>query len=89
MAKKISKQILRYTALFEPCEEGGFSVTVPKLPGVVTEGDTFEEATANVKEAIAGYISVLKDEGMEIPDPDSDSFVTPVDVDISQFRFAM
>lgn len=89
MTKKISKQILRYTALFEPCEEGGFAVTVPKLPGVVTEGDTFEKATANIKEAIAGYISVLKDEGMDIPDPDGNSFVTPIDVDFSKFRFAM
>lgn len=89
MAKKISKQILRYTALFEPCEEGGFTVTVPKLPGVVTEADTFEEATENIKEAIAGYISVLKEEGMDIPDPDGNSFVTPVDVDFSKFRFAM
>lgn len=89
MAKKISKQILRYTALFDPCEEGGFVVTVPKLPGVVTEGDTFEDAFTNVKEAIAGHISVLEREEMEIPAPDDNSFVTPVDVDFSKFKFAI
>ena len=44
MAKKIVEKILRYNAVFDPCEEGGFTVTVPKLPGLVTEGDTFEEA---------------------------------------------
>jgi predicted RNase H-like HicB family nuclease len=33
-----------YTVLFEPAEEGGFVVTCPALPGLVTEGDTMEEA---------------------------------------------
>lgn len=35
-----------YTVLFEPAEEGGFVVTCPALPGLVTEGDTLEEARA-------------------------------------------
>jgi len=35
-----------YTVLFEPAEEGGFVVTCPALPGLVTEGDTMEEARA-------------------------------------------
>ena len=34
----------RYTVLFEPAEEGGYVVTCPALPGLVTEGDTYEEA---------------------------------------------
>ena len=33
----------RYTVLFEPAEEGGYIVTCPSLPGLVTEGDTLEE----------------------------------------------
>src|SRR5450756_3146155 len=33
-----------YTVLFEPAEEGGFVATCPALPGLVTEGDTLEEA---------------------------------------------
>ena len=56
MAKKFVENALRYNAFFEPCEEGGFVVTVPKLPGVVTEGDTFEEAMDNVKDVINGYL---------------------------------
>jgi predicted RNase H-like HicB family nuclease len=36
--------------------EGGFSVEVPELPGCFTEGDTFEEALANAKEAIECYL---------------------------------
>ena len=44
MAKSISEKVLKYTAVFEPAEEGGYVVTVPALPGCATEGDTFEEA---------------------------------------------
>jgi len=69
MVKKLVKTALRYNAIFEPCEEGGFVVTVPKLPGVVTEGDTFEEAVDNVRDAIDGYIKVLQEAGEEIPEP--------------------
>jgi HicB-like antitoxin of HicAB toxin-antitoxin system len=40
-----------YTVVFEPAEEGGFVVTVPALPGLVTEGDSLEEAREMVSEA--------------------------------------
>jgi antitoxin HicB len=50
-----------YTELFEPAEEGGFVVTCPALPGLVTEGDTIEEARAMAEDAIRGYIESLKD----------------------------
>lgn len=56
-----------YTAVFEPAEEGGYTVTVPALPGVITEGDTFEEARSRVKEAIQGYLKTLKRHGRPIP----------------------
>jgi predicted RNase H-like HicB family nuclease len=41
-----------YTVLFEPADEGGFTVTCPALPGLVTEGDTLEEARAMAEDAI-------------------------------------
>lgn len=72
MAKKIVERVLRYNAVFDPCEEGGFTVTVPKLPGLVTEGDTFEEAMKMVKDAIRGYVKVLQKAGEEIPEPDEE-----------------
>ncbi len=56
-----------YTAVFEPATEGGFIVTVPALPGLVTEGDTIEEARAMVKDAIRGYLESLVKHGEEIP----------------------
>jgi predicted RNase H-like HicB family nuclease len=56
-----------YTAVFEPAAEGGFIVTVPALPGLVTEGDTIEEARAMVKDAIRGYLESLVKHGEVIP----------------------
>ena len=56
-------------------------MTVPKLPGVVTEGDTFEEALSMVKDAIKGYLKLLNSQGEAAPEPDEKSFATPVDVD--------
>ena len=48
--------------------DGGFTVTVPGLPGCITEGDTFEEAMINAQEAIQGYLEALAKEGLPIPD---------------------
>lgn len=47
----------RYTILLtaDP-EEGGYTVTVPALPGCITEGDTLEEALENAKDAIRLYL---------------------------------
>jgi len=58
---------LKYTVLIEANEEGGYTITVPSLPGCVTQGDTLEEAIKNVREAIAGYIETLKDLGKPNP----------------------
>ena len=57
----------QYTAVFEPAPERGYVVTIPALPGLVTEGDTMEEARAMVKDAIRGYIESLIKHGEEIP----------------------
>jgi len=78
--KKISQKVLKYTAIFEPAEEGGYVVTVPALPGCITEGDTFEEAVYMIKDAMKLYLSVLKDEGEEIPVETEDVVVTKISV---------
>lgn len=41
--------------IFEPSDEGGYTVYVPSLPGCISEGDTLDEARANIREAIALY----------------------------------
>lgn len=51
-----TEQILHYTAIFDPAEEGGYTVTVPALPGCLSEGDTFEEAKKNIQEAVELYL---------------------------------
>jgi antitoxin HicB len=73
----------QYTAVFDPDEKGRYTVTVPALPGLVTEGDTFEEAKAMVEEAIAGYLEALRKHGEPVPTEDS-SFVVPIAVTVSR-----
>lgn len=82
MAKKISQKILKYTAIFEPAEEGGYVVSVPALPGCATQGETFEEASRMIKDAIQGYLGVLKDEKQEIPQEIEDVVVAKISVPV-------
>lgn len=83
MAKKIAKKVLRYTVIFEPAEEGGYVVSVPALPGCVTEGDTFEEAMYMVKDAISAYIASLKKHNEPIPQERGPSIVSVIDVPVT------
>lgn len=50
------KKILQYYAVFQEEGDGGFSVWVPSLPGCCSQGDTLEEATNNIREAIELYL---------------------------------
>ena len=61
---------LSFSVVLEPQEGGGFTVLVPALPEVVTEGDTEEEALANVREAIRAILDYRRDHGIAIP-PDA------------------
>jgi antitoxin HicB len=56
-----------FSVILEPQEDGGFTVLVPALPEVVTEGDTEEEALANAQEAIQAILSYRRDHGIAIP----------------------
>lgn len=85
MDQPVSHKILEYTAIFEPAEEGGYVVSVPALLGCVTEGDTFEEASSMIKDAVEGYIKVLKDDGKEIPQEKAGVVISKVAV--PSFRF--
>ncbi|KKU81326.1 MAG: Toxin-antitoxin system, antitoxin component, HicB family [Parcubacteria group bacterium GW2011_GWA2_47_8] len=67
MKKSTRKDIRKYTAVFEPALEGGYVVYVPSLPGCVTQGETFEEAQMMVRDAIDGYIAVLKADEEAVP----------------------
>jgi antitoxin HicB len=56
-----------FSVILEPQEEGGFTVLVPALPEVVTEGDSEEEALANAEEAIRAILAYRRDNGIPIP----------------------
>ena len=62
-----SREEYNYTVLFEPAEEGGYVVRCPALPGLVTEGDTLEEARAMADDAIRAYLESLRKDGLPIP----------------------
>jgi antitoxin HicB len=57
----------RFRVILEPNELGGYTVTAPLLPGCISEGDTRDEALANIKEAIELYIESLQADGEPIP----------------------
>src|SRR3954471_75851 len=63
-------KILNYTVIMTPDETGGYVVTCPALPGLVTEGDTLEEARAMAADAIRVYLESLRDDGLAWPPSD-------------------
>ena len=66
-----------FTAVFEPADEGGYVVTFPALSGLVTEGDTLEEARAMAADAIRCYIEGHQKDGLPIPTEKADA-VEPI-----------
>ncbi len=63
--------------ILTPQPEGGYTVTSPLLPELVTEGDTLDEALANVKDALAAVVEAYHDLGRPMPQntqiPDANS----------------
>ncbi len=60
-------KVLRYKIVLKKEPEGGYTVTVPSLPGCVTYGATIEEAIEMAREAIELYIESLRAHNEEIP----------------------
>ena len=59
---------MKLKIVLEPSDEGGYTVYVPSLPGCISEGDTKEEAMANIKEAIELYLEPVEDDLTLPPD---------------------
>jgi len=75
-----------YRIHLEPEPEGGFTVTVPALPGCVTWGADYGGALAMAREAIEGYLEVLAEQGRPIPEePLSAPFDALVQVETPAF----
>ena len=56
-----------YDVVLIPEAEGGYSVFVPDLPSVATQGETVEEALDMARDAIEGYLEIMRDEGWPVP----------------------
>ncbi len=58
---------MRYTVVLEQEPDGGYVASVPALPGCVSQGDTRQEAMANIREAVELYVEDCRDAGDPIP----------------------
>ncbi len=66
---------MKYRIIVEQDEDGVFVAEAPALPGCVSQGGTREEAVANVKDAIAGYLASLEKHGEPVPPPITEEVV--------------
>jgi predicted RNase H-like HicB family nuclease len=71
---------MRYPVVLTPdLEDGGFVAECPALPGCVSEGDTVEEALANIRDAIEGCLATLREKGDAVPEP-PDALLATVEI---------
>ncbi|HUY11442.1 MAG TPA: type II toxin-antitoxin system HicB family antitoxin [Candidatus Dormibacteraeota bacterium] len=65
-------------AILEPAPDGTWGAYVPDLLGCTSGGSTREEAARNIREAIKGHISLLRETGQPVPDPVSASEIVHI-----------
>ena len=73
---------MEYTAIFEQEPDEGYVVTVPELPGCLSQGDTREEAMANIQEAIAVYLERFQVRGTRPPKVD----IEHISIDVQELN---
>ena len=61
----LSSQMKRLTAVFEQCDEGGFHAFIPEIPGVHSQGETLEEAKANLLDALQELLSYRLEQSLK------------------------
>jgi predicted RNase H-like HicB family nuclease len=71
-----------YTVLFEHDADGSVIASIPALPGCISSGSTYDEALANVKEAIQGYLASLRKDGHAIPEEPGEEVIGRVQVSL-------
>ena len=67
MSATTTGRLIRLTLHLEQQPEGGYTVTAPQLPGLVTEGDTVAEAMSNVEDALVAILELYEDTGKDMP----------------------
>jgi antitoxin HicB len=58
---------MKLPLVLEPQPEGGYTVTSPLLPELITEGDSVEDALENVRDALAAVVEIYRERGKELP----------------------
>jgi predicted RNase H-like HicB family nuclease len=66
---------MKFRVIIEPDEDGVFVATCPTLPGCVSQGRTREEAAANIRDAIQGYLQSLEKHAEPVPGPITEEIV--------------
>lgn len=77
LAVKKGKIIMREVVVY-PGDDGYWVAECPSLHGCISQGKTREEAIANIKEAIEGYVLALKEDGLAIPEERFETLVVAV-----------
>src|SRR5712691_6655422 len=67
----ITGMALTYTFVFNPEPEGGYTVTCPALPGLVTYGESLAEARTMARDAMEGLIEIMREKGEAVPESDA------------------
>jgi len=62
MKHEVPEEAMKLQVVLEPSEEGGFTASVPSLPGCISEGETREDALRNIREAIELYLEPVEDD---------------------------
>ena len=83
-----SNQYLSLAVIFRPESEGGFTVTVPSLPGCITYGKNLTEANRMAEEAITLYLQDMIAEGEALP-KDRSSYLAQLEVKVPSRRAAL
>ena len=68
---------LTFFGVFEPCDDGGYSVYFPDLPGCVSGGSDFENSLRNAVEALSLHIYGMEKDGDPIPTPSGVPVIAP------------
>lgn len=65
-------------AIVYPGEDGYWVAECPSLPGCISQGNTKQEALANIKEAIHGYVAALEEDGLPVPNENFEALLVAV-----------
>lgn len=65
---------MRWRVILEPSDEGGYTVTVPALPGCISEGSDVDDALANIRKAIELYLEPVEDDRL----PDENALIQEI-----------